>query len=231
MSIELEPTMAPDIVDPKIRTVIATALDQTSTKLSQSEVIRQVQSLSGVRSIKLPLTKFAKSDGSYDVGHLIPTGTQWTPVASDSRYGSLKVPTKSFISAKPVLPNRTMPSGGPSDGYVGFLYEGFPFKRLNSISEFSTAQVPSFYIIGMNDPLDGSVNWDPSDIGRVVINLPTGTSADALMVSPSSYSFRCTYQIWFEDGYRDLVVSPSEYLKPGKITLDYVINSTSANIS
>lgn len=231
MTVELESTMTPDIIDPKIRTIISTALDQTQSKLSQSEVIRQVQSLAGVRSIKIPLTKFAKSDGSYDVGHVIPTGTPWTPIAQDPRFNNLRVPTKTFISTKPVLPNSTKPSGGDKGSYVGLLYEGFAFQRLFSPREFASAQVPSFYIIGMNDILDGSISWNPNDVGRVILNLPDVTTLDKQMTTPSAYPFRCTYQIWYEGGYQDLSISSSEYLKPGKITLDYILNTNSANIS
>jgi uncharacterized phage protein gp47/JayE len=233
LTVELAPNASPETLDSRIRTTITKVLDQTRDKLTQSEVIRQVKSLNGISNIQVPLFKFAKSDGSYDIGCLIPTNTKWNPIESESRITSLlaNFPSKTFISQSTLLPNRTLPSGGLKDAYVGLLYEGFAFKRCGSLTELSKALEASFYIIGYNDTIDGSTPFLTSDEGRIVLNLPnTGTQADDGMTDPALYSFRVTYQVWSEGGYQDILLSPSEYLRPGRIAIDFVTPKKSANI-
>jgi hypothetical protein len=222
LSIELEESANAETVDSSIRTTITRVLDQTKQKLSQSEVIRQVKALAGVRNVEIPLVKFAKADGSYDVGRLIPSGTKWTPLDQESRiYSQLGIcPAKTFITTSAVLPNRTLPSGGSKDAYVGLLYEGFSFQRTLSLVEFSKAKVPSFYIIGFSD--DSVSGLGSMDEGRIILNLPNSSSAaDRSMTDPSSFQFRVTYQVWGESRCKDIPLGPSEYLRPGRVVLSY----------
>jgi hypothetical protein len=225
LTVELEPNASADVVDSKIRTIITQVLDQVRDKLTQSEVIRQVKTISGVNNVVVPLTKFAKADGSYDNGLLIPTGTKWTAITDVAKIIAKipSFPAKTFISTSTLLTNRTIPSGGKRDAYVGFLYEGFSFARTFSLVELSKATVPSFYIIGYGDTIDGSSPFLSEDFGKIIINLPnSGTLADEEMTNPSHYPFRVTYQVWGEDGYKDIQIGPSEYLRPGRIVIDYL---------
>jgi hypothetical protein len=43
------------------------------------------------------------------------------------------------------------------------------------------------------------------------------------MADPATVAFRVTHQVFGEAGAQDIPMSPTEYLKPGKITIDYVL--------
>jgi len=88
-------------VDPIIRTVIDIVLDNAVGTLYQSELITQIQSITGVQNIEIPLLRCAKSDGSYDIGVVIPTGTKWIPLSSDSAFAGISTPKNSWITADP----------------------------------------------------------------------------------------------------------------------------------
>jgi hypothetical protein len=232
MTVELDPNASPDTVDPKIRTVCSLVLDQCKDKLTQSEIIRQVKSISGVTNIQVPLTKFAKSDGAYDIGQIIPTGTPWIPFGQDSLSSKLTFPLGTYISSNPLLTNMTIPSGGLEDAYVGLLYEGQMFTRLRKFSDLATASAYSFYIIGLNDQLDTNTPVGSSYYGKIILCVPQGTGDTTKdMVNPSAYSFRVTYQVWNEGGYKDIVLSSSEYLKPGKVIINYILKKKTSILS
>src|SRR5208337_5662804 len=97
--------------------------------LFQSDLVSQVQAITGVQSVDIPLIKCAKSNGSYDIGVIIPTDTAWTPLSSDPAFAGLSVPANSWISRNPVLPDSTIPSGGEPTAIVDFLYQGQVFQR------------------------------------------------------------------------------------------------------
>ena len=98
MTVILRPGITADTLDPQIRTAIDQVLDTAETTLYQSELVGKVQAITGVQSVELPLVKCAKSDGSYDIGVVIPTGTAWTPLRQDPAFSALPVPGNSFIT-------------------------------------------------------------------------------------------------------------------------------------
>ena len=218
MTVELDPSASPEIVDPKIRTVIGMVMDRASDKLSQAEVIRQVKSIRGVKSVKVPLTRFAKTDGAYEIGTLIPSGTRW--VQASTVFPSLGFNSHVFISYDPVLQFPTIPSGGLEDSSVSLTYEGETLKRAKDLSELASADVPMFYIIGIQDSYWNSQGGKtPIDYrhARKVVLVPKAT-----ITNPVGYPFRVTYQIFGEGGAQDLTLSPTEYVKPGNVLIEYI---------
>jgi hypothetical protein len=234
MTVEISSNTTADVVDPAIRTVLSLVLDQTTNKLTQSEIIKHVMGVQGVTNVVVPLTKFAKSDGSYDVGYVIPTGTQWTAFALD-QLATLQTnyPTGTFISTNILLQDSTLPSGGEKNAYVGFLYEGMGFTRLSNIKELASALPFSFYIIGMNDQVDEFNPIDSSYWGKVIIVVPTTTKTPytpLLIPDPSACSYGVTYQVWNEGGCKDILLSSCEYLEAGNIVINYISDSSSTQV-
>ena len=247
LTVTLAQGQSPDALDPVIRTAIGEALDNAQGTLYQSEIVSQVQAVDGVQSVGIPLIKCAKSDGSYDIGFIIPTGTAWTALGSDPAFAPLKqvtiggrtvsyIPANSFITSQPVLPDSTVPSGGPLNAFVGLLYQGQAYARTPSVQGFlSSAVTPqtvsgngSFYIIGTNDRVfvpsyngtsDYSLPLGPSYAQRVIITAPLDTA------SPSLLSYFVTYQVWGESSAKDITLSSTEYFTAGRVTVNYVTGS------
>jgi hypothetical protein len=174
------------------------------------------------------LVKCAKSDGSYDIGVVIPTSTVWIPLSSDPAFAGLATPANSFITQSPVLPDSTKPSGGQADAFVGLLYQGQAYTRTTSISEFiANAATPatssangSFYIIGTSDFIGNITNPLPSTYPqKVIITVPADTK------NPSLRSYLVTYQVFGEGSATDITMSSTEYFTPGRITINYLTGS------
>jgi hypothetical protein len=192
LSVTLTASTSPETVDPVIRTVIDITLDNADTQLYQSELISQIQAVTGVQSVEIPLIKCAKSDGSYDIGIVVPTATPWTALSSDPAFTGIAVPANSWITTAAVLPDSTIPSGGEPTAIVDFLYQGQAFARTTSVENFlSTALVEphlavapgvtvatpgSFYIVGTNDTI-GSATITATSISNNVlsVNFANGT--------------------------------------------------------
>lgn len=230
MAVTLQNNASPEAVDPVIRTVTNIVLDNATGTLFQSELVRQVQAITGVKSVQLPLIKCAKSDASYDIGVVIPTGTTWIPLASDPAFAGQTVPANSWISASPVLPDMTIPSGGEATAIVDFLYQGQVFKRAFSVQDFLTTSTAaanlaslatpgSFYIIGLNDEISSTLALPAGYQQKVILQVPLD------VVNPGNLSYLCTYQVFNETGAKDVSVSSTEYLAPGRITVNYVTGS------
>ncbi len=233
LTVTLNASTSPATVDPIIRTVIDIVLDNAVGTLYQSELITQIQSITGVQNIEIPLLRCAKSDGSYDIGVVIPTGTKWIPLSSDSAFAGISTPKNSWITAAPVLPDTTIPSGGALDAIVDFLYQGQAFQRALSIQNFLTNPVTvqniavppgatydtpgSFYIIGQNDEISSTVSLPNSYSQRIIVTVPEN------ILNPGYLSYFCTYQVYNEGGASDVTVSPTEYLSPGTVTIAYQI--------
>ena len=306
LTVTLNANTSPETVDPIIRTAINIVLDNSQTTLYQSELVSQIQAITGVKSVEIPLIKCAKSDASYDIGIIIPTGTSWTPLSSDPAFAGMTVPANSWISTNAVLPDSTIPSGGDPTAIVDFLYEGQVFQRQSSVTNFLsnavvvphlavnpgvTVSTPgSFYIVGTSDTIfttnilatsitnsvltvtcansfnvgqlvalagtnesflngqsvtitsiikDASGNQtgftanfmegnfsNPNDTGTV--GLPQSYAQKVILTipadvpNPGNLSYFCTYQVFNEGGAKDVTVSPTEYLSPGTITINYV---------
>ena len=293
-------------VDPAIRTAINVVLDNSNKQLFQSELISQVQAVTGVQSVEVPLIKCAKSDDSYDIGVVIPTDTAWTRMSADPAFAGMTTPANSWVSSKPVLPDSTIPSGGEPTAIVDFLYQGQVFQRQSSVTDFlgNALVVPhlavnpgvvnaapgSFYIIGSDDQIfpttitatsitnsvltvtaansfnvgqlvqlngtteaflngqsvtilsiikdagghqigftanfmegnyvnandTGTVGLPESYAQKVIVTIP------ADVPNPGNLSYFCTYQVFNEGGAKDVTVSPTEFLAPGTITINYV---------
>jgi uncharacterized phage protein gp47/JayE len=217
MTVTLDANTNAATVDPVIRTAINVVLDNSSTTLFQSELVSQVQAITGVQSVELPLNKCAKSDGSYDIGVVIPTGTAWTQTNKTNN---------AWVTANPVLPDSTIDTGGQPTAIVDVLYQGQVFRRAASLQDFqnNSPAVPhlavapgvvnstpgSFYIYGTDDP----------DSGKVALTIPLDVP------TPAQLSFFVTYQVYNEGGAKDITVSPTEYLAPGVITINYLSNTT-----
>jgi len=233
MTVILSPNASSDTLDPIIRSTIDLVMDNATTTLYQSELVQQVMGVTGVQNVNLPLVKCAKSDGSYDIGVVIPTNTTWIPLSSDPAFAGLATPANSFITQSAVLPDSTIPSGGEVDAFVGFLYQGQAYARTTSIQSFlSTAVTPaaavglppmsvsgSFYIIGTGDSITPTNPLPSTYAQRVIITLPSKT------INPSLYSFFCTYQVFGSGSATDITMSSTEYIVPGKITLSYLTGS------
>ena len=231
LSVELNPNVTPVAMDGQIRTVLGVVLSNASSTVTQSEVIRQVKSIPGIANVIVPLTKLAKSDGSYDVGVIIPSGTTWIPITQDTTLGSLPFAANTWITstATKVLPDQTIPSGGLPDAYVGMLYEGDQFRRASSIMDLVTNPPTSttdldgaFYIIGVGDQIN-SITPIPSVYeGCIIATFPSYLSNTTKSITPSGFSYKVTYQAWREGGYRDITLSSTEYLTLGSVTIDYI---------
>ena len=221
VSVEISANTTPSVMDNRIRTAVGVVLDNAIGKLTQSELIKQIMNLNGITNVQVPLTKFAKSNGSYNVGIVIPTGTLWNKVQEDPLFIGRKLtfPANAYITGDIILEDSTLPSGGELDSFVGLLYEGEAFTRTMSIEEFRAAGPGSFYITGINDFfLDGNIQISlPS--GKVLLSMKTDMGTKTL---PSYLSFRVTYQVWEEGGTKDITLSPTEYLKSGRVTINYV---------
>ncbi len=226
MTVELSSNASADIMDSRIRTTIGVVLDNAKGRLTQSELIRQVKSINGVSNVIVPLTKFAKSNGSYNVGVVIPTGTVWNKVENDPLFAgkNLGFPPASYITASSVLADNTLPSGGLKDSFVGLLYEGEAYTRTLSIDEFRAAGSGAFYIIGQDDYfMSGNIQIPTAGTGRILISMKADTAGKATS-NPAYNSFRVTYQVWEDGGTKDITLSPTEYLKSGRITINYILN-------
>ncbi len=222
MVIELNSSTSPDIVDAQIRDVINIALDNVSgTALFMSEIVAQVMSVQGVVSVQLPLVKFAKSDGAYDIAVVIPTQTVWNPLNTDPAFSTLSVPTQSFITNVPVLPDATIPGGGPSTAYVGLLYQGQAFRRAASIQDFLTnSTTPSFYFIGTNDQISPTQPLTANYAQKILITIPP------TLANPGLQAYFATYQVFGEGGAKDITISSTEYFVAGRIQLDYLTTTS-----
>jgi hypothetical protein len=220
LTVEISNNATPSVMDNRIRTAVGVVLDNATGKLTQSELIKQIMNINGVTNVQVPLTKFAKSNGSYNVGIVIPTGTMWNKVQDDPLFAgrNLTFPINAFITNDIVLEDSTLPSGGELDSFVGLLYEGEAFTRTMSIEEFRVAGPGSFYITGVNDFFyDANLQVNlPS--GKVLMTMKSDMSPKTL---PSYLSFRVTYQVWEEGGTKDITLSPTEYLKSGRVTINY----------
>jgi hypothetical protein len=211
-------------------------LDNSSTTLYQSELISQVQAITGVQSVEIPLIKCAKSDGSYDIGVVVPVGTVWIPLSQDPAFAGIATPANSWISQSQILPDATIPSGGEPTAIVDFLYQGQAFQRATSVQNFlqTAVVVPhlavapgvaydtpgSFYIIGVNDQINSSTPLPESYAQKVIVTIP------ADVPNPGNLPYFVTYQVFDENGASDVTVSPTEYLAPGTITINYVTPPT-----
>lgn len=230
MTVVLQPNASVDVVDPIIRSTIDLVFNNANGALYQSELVQQVMGITGVQTVNLPLVKCAKADGSYNIGVVIPTGTTWIPLSSDPAFMAAKVstPTNSFITQSPVLPDSTKASGGEPEAFVGFLYQGQPYTRMNSIQQFLTTVAPtaalglplmsvsgSFYIIGTNDQINATTALSSAYNQKIIITLPMGVS------NPSLYSFFVTYQVYGEGSASDINLSSTEYVVPGRCTINY----------
>ena len=225
LSVQLNPNTTPEAMDGQIRTVIGVVLSNANDTVTQSEIIRQVKSIPGVANVIVPLTKLAKSDGSYDVGIIIPTATAWIPITQDTTFGSLPFAANTWITSTTanILPDQTLPSGGLPDAYVGMLYEGDQFRRASSIMDLvnnpptsKTALDGAFYIIGVDDQIS-PITPIPSVYQSCII-----ATFPPYITNPAYYNFKVTYQAWREGGYRDITLSPTEYLTLGSVTIDYI---------
>lgn len=227
MAVTLNPNTSPEAVDSTIRTVVNIVLDNAAGTLYQSELIRQVQAITGIQSVQLPLIKCAKSDGSYDIGVVVPTGTSWTKLSADPAFASLSnFPQNSWISTSPILPDSTLPSGGEDNAIVDFLYQGQVFTRMMSVNDFITKSISppriaaegspgNFYIIGTNDPGIPAA-YQTAYAQKVLLVVPQDVP------NPGNLSYLCTYQVFNEGGAKDITVSSTEYLAPGRITINYI---------
>src|SRR5271166_3030139 len=228
MTVTLQANTSSEVVDSQIRTAISIVLDNAQGTLYQSELVGQVQAITGVTSVSLPLLRCAKSDGSYDIGVVVPTNTVWIPLVQDPAFsglGTTGVPANSFITSAKVLADSTIPSGGQSNAVVDLLYQGQLFRRASSVADFlanspaaahlaSTAVPGSFYIFGENDNILGTPTsaYD----GKVAIVVPLDVT------NPGLYSYFVTYQVYDETGATDISVSSTEYLTTGNIVINYV---------
>jgi uncharacterized phage protein gp47/JayE len=230
MAVTLNSNTSAEAIDPTIRTIINIVLDNAINTLHQSELVAQVQSITGVQSVQLPLLKCAKSDASYDIGVVVPTGTAWVPLKSDPAFAKLNVPSNSWITALPVLPDSTLPSGGQDNAIVDFLYEGQVFRRAASVQDFlgnstspahiaSIATPGSFYIVGTNDSIGPAAPLGNAYAQRVLLVVPQD------VVNPGNLSYLVTYQVFGEGGATDITVSSTEFLSPGRITINYLTAS------
>ena len=221
MTVVLQSNASADVVDPIIRSTIDLVLDNANGTLYQSELVQQIMGITGVQTVNLPLVKCAKSDGSYNIGVVIPTSTVWIPLSSDPAFAGVTSPA--FITKNQVLPDSTIPSGGKSDAFVGFLYQGQAYTRTYSIEDFlANAVAPKtssssgyFYIIGTGDKI-GSTSLSDSYSRKVILTIPQD------IANPSLRSYFVTYQVYGEETASDIILSSTEYITPGRITINYV---------
>ena len=227
MTVELLPDADPSTADPKIRTAISVAFSKSNTYLAQADIIEGVNRVQGVRSIRLPLTTMSKSDGSYAIGALLPTGTPWSLVSSllDPVFAGRSWSPRAYITSKKVLTYSTAPSGGTQDSYVGLLHEGTGYRRCMSLSEFQKATDDAFYIVGVNDRYDSLTSISPDHYGKILVNTVPDVDTRSDLPNPGSRPYRVTYQIFGEVGAHDIPTTPIEYVVPGKITINYTTGS------
>jgi hypothetical protein len=213
MTVTLDKNTNAATVDPVIRTAINVVLDNSTTTLFQSELVSQVQAITGVQSVELPLVKCAKSDGSYDIGVVIPTGTAWTQTNKTNN---------AWISTNTVLPDTTIATGGQPTAIVDVLYQGQVFRRATSLQDFlnNSPSVPHLAVApGIVNSTPGSFyiyGTDDANSGKIALTVPLD------IPTPAQLSFFVTYQVFNEGGAKDVTVSPTEYLAPGTITINYV---------
>jgi hypothetical protein len=200
MTVTVSSTATISTVDNLVRSAIGVTLNNANTSLNQALLVQQVMAQPGVTNVNLPLTKCAKSNGAYDIGFVIPSTTPW--VQSTDPTISLY---KQVYYAPGVLQNSTLDSGGPPNAYVGFLYESQPFARALSQADFDSRSDVSFYLTATGD---------------IWIRIP------AYQNSPNDDSYFCTYQVWNEEGAKDITTSSTEYLSPGNITINYIVGTT-----
>lgn len=218
MTVELTSSATPEVMDPKIRTIVSIVMDNAVGKLTQAELIRQVKAITGIANVVVPLTKFAKTDGAYDIDIIVPTGTAWLKLSQDPAFSGQPLPVNSFITQFPVLPDSTIPSGGSPDAFVGLLFEGQTLRRALSVQDFFKSSVPSFYIIGGNDQIDSTHSLKGYQQKILLKEDPTVTN-------PALRAYRVTYQVFNEGGTKDIVISSTEFLVPGRVTINFVTGS------
>ena len=222
-TVELASNASVEVVDPKIRTAFTAACNNTSSSLTQAEIVKQLKSISGIKNIRIPFRRMTKADGAYDIGLIIPTGTKWIPMStfgdSDPMFGARTWGARTFITQSPVLRYNTLPSGGYKDSYVGMLYEGEAYKRTLSLDELRARTDAAFYLIGVNDGFNESSPVDSAHYGKILLVLPKGSTVS----DPTELAFHLTYQVYGEAGASDIPIGPMEYLVPGNITVDYVL--------
>lgn len=227
-SVALQTNATPEILDRKIRTVIVAAFDNAKGTLSQAEIVRRIKALPGVKNVQVPFRRMAKSDGSYEVGLVIPTGTKWDPIAtlaaSDPTFANKNWAARTWVTRNPVLRYKTVPSGGKADAYVGLLYEGEAYARVLTLDKLRLATDASFYIIGINDRFDQFTPISSAHWGKVIMVTPAPTAARPEIPDPGQLAYRLTHQVFGEAGAQDIPMSPTEYLRPGRITIDYVLD-------
>lgn len=215
LTVELAKNAAPETVNPNIRTAISITMDNAKGKLKQASVIQNVMAVTGVTNVDQPLLEFHKSNGAYDIGIVVPTDTTWLPLASDPAFASQQIPLNAFITAAAVLPDATIPSGGLPDSFVGMLYQGQAFRRASSVADFlANSNTPSFYIIGTNDEIN-STTPIPTYALRILLTEPQ-------VVNPGFRSYFVTYQVFNEGGTKDIVMSSTEFLVPGNVTINFI---------
>jgi hypothetical protein len=221
--IQLANNVSADVVDAQIRNIISIVLDKVppGQTLYMSEVIAQIMTITGVQNVQIPPLKFAKSNGDYDIGIVIPTQTVWNPLSSDPAFNALQLPANSYITAAQVLPDATIPGGGLPNAYVGLLYQGQAYRRSFSIQDFLTnSSVPSFYFIGTNDSINAATPLSASYNQRILITIPNNVA------NPGLLSFFATYQVFNEGGAKDIKTSSTEYFVPGDIVLNYITSAS-----
>lgn len=221
MTVTVNPSATIDTVDSRVRSTLGTVLNNTGASLKQSELIRQVKALNGVNNVQIPLTKCAKQNGSYDIGVVLPTTTPWVASTGNSDVdmginNPLSPSNTVRISSdhqdvfvahsinNSILPNNTIDSGGMPNAYVGLLYEGEQYSRAMSQVDFNQRLDMSFYITAT---------------GYIWIRIPK------YQMTANERAYILTYQVWNEEGAKDIVTSSTEYLSPGTITVNYVVGS------
>lgn len=221
MTVELASTATPEVMDPRIRTIVSIVMDNATTKLTQAELIRQVKALTGITNVVVPLTKFAKSDGAYDIDIIVPSNTAWIQMSQDPAFANqnFNIPQNAWITEFPVLPDSTIPSGGTQDAFVGMLYEGQTFRRATSVQDFFGSSTPSFYIIGNNDVIDSTHPLTNAYAQKILLK------EDLTVTNPALRAYRVTFQVFNEGGTKDITISNTEYLVPGRVTINFVTGS------
>jgi hypothetical protein len=212
------PTTTPAIIDPMVRTAVSLAVSMAQGQLGQDDVVYLIKAIPGVKRVNLPLTRFAKADGSYILGEVVPTGTVW--VSPSTLYlpeGLFPVQASAWVTAVPVLSCSTCPSGAAPNAFAGLLYEGQSYRRCLSLTEFSQATDLAFYIIGVNDAINPTAPVASQHAGKLLLNTQ-GTAA-----SPTLLPYRVTYQVFGEASAQDISISSLEYLIPGQISIAYEI--------
>lgn len=226
--VTLKSNATPEIVDRRIRTMIVAAFDNAKGLLSQAEIVRRVKAVPGVANVTVPFRRMAKSDGSYDVGLIIPTNTKWDTISTlgnqDPTFANKSWAARTWVTRNPVLRYKTIPSGGKADSYVGLLYEGEAYKRVMSLNDLRLATDASFYIIGINDRFDQFTPVSSAHWGKIILVTPAPTATRQEISDPGLLAYRVTYQVFGEAGAQDIPMSPTEYLRPGRITIDYVLD-------